>query len=179
MSSSVTNNNSSTTTFSVLYTKNVNPSFKPECSICYKPIEKKMFKCSNPCNKLFHFSCLRTHLEQIEENNDMYSEEGNPPIYRCCYCRRSTNIRLYFLELMAHDLLCLQNSGCYFTQNTIDDLYYKIKHPEFIKNEDGYDSIIYYLENDKHIKKPKQSKRAEFKPLKMPKIRYNKQVMRR
>jgi len=169
------------THFTVLYPKNMNTGINYECSICYKPIEKKMFKCSNPCNKVFHFNCLKQHFEQIEENHYIYSEEEEekPPTFNCCYCRRSTNIRLYSLELMAHDLLCLQNSGCYYTQPTIDDIYYNIKHPEFIKDMDNYDSIIYQLVNDKHIKKPKQSKRAEFKSLKMPKIRYNKRVMRK
>jgi hypothetical protein len=168
---------SSTTNLSVLYTKNLNAVCKYECSICYKPIEKKMFKCSNPCNKLFHFTCLRRHFDQIEENHSIYSEEETPPTYRCCYCRRSTSIQLYSLEIMAHDLKCLQNSGCYFAQDTIDDIYYKIKHPEFIKDMESYESFIYQLVNDKYIKKPKKSKRADFKPLKMVKIRYNKRVM--
>ena len=168
-----------TTHFTVLYTKNMKQGYKYECSICYKPIQKKMFKCSNPCNKLFHFTCLKKHFDQTEENHYIYSEESKHPKYNCCYCRRPTNIRLYSLELMAHDLVCLQNSGCYYTQDTIDDIYYNIKHPEFIKDMDNYHSIIYQLVNDKHIKKPKQSKRAEFKSLKMPRIRYNKRVMRK
>lgn len=131
-----------------------------ECSICYKLIQKKMFICSSPCNKVFHPSCLEKHFEQTEdafyyENN----ENDAVPVFRCCYCRRTTNIRAYVLEVFADSLVSMQKSGCYSVEDALQDVRDELKN-----NTDGdyynYDYEIYMLTDIRRVKKPKQSKRV-------------------
>jgi hypothetical protein len=131
-----------------------------ECSICYKPIQKKLFICSSPCNKLFHPSCLEKHFEQTanafyDENDDNDDE----PVFRCCYCRRTTNINAYLLEVFADSLVSMQKSGCYSVEDALQDVRDELKN-----NTDGdyynFDYEIYMLTDIRRVKKPKQSKRV-------------------
>jgi len=142
-----------------------------ECSICYKLIQKKMFVCSKPCKKVFHPGCLEKHFQQTL---DSAAEEDNyNPIYKCCYCRRKTNINVYFMEMFVDSMISLQNSRCYFTQDVIDDMRHRIKYNPDEEYNDDYE--IYQLHNIQFYKKPKQSKRAEIgnklkKQNKMPRV---------
>ena len=131
-----------------------------ECSICYKLIQKKMFICSSPCNKVFHPSCLEKHFEQTE---DAFYDENNEndaiPVFRCCYCRRTTNINAYLLEVFADSLVSMQKSGCYSVEDALQDVRDELKN-----NTDGdynFDYEIYMLTDIRRVKKPKQSKRAD------------------
>ena len=131
----------------------------PECSICYKLIQKKMFICSKPCNKIFHPSCLEKHFEQTA--NAFYAENDDnddEPVFRCCYCRRTTNINAYFLEVFADSLVSLQKSRCYSVEDALQNVRHDLKN-----NTDGeynFDYEIYMLTDIRRVKKPKQSKRV-------------------
>jgi len=150
------------TQFKLFYTKILHSSSTHsntnfECSICYQSIQKKMFVCSKPCNKVFHSSCLEKQFQLTTDT--AYEEDSGEPVFRCCYCRRTTNINIFFIEVFIDNMVTLQNSRCFFTQDVIDDLRHKIKydpHGEF--NED-YE--IYSLHCTRFFKKPKQSKRTE------------------
>jgi hypothetical protein len=131
----------------------------PECSICYKPIQKKLFICSSPCNKIFHPSCLEKHFEQTA--NAFYDENydnNDEPVFRCCYCRRTTNINAYLLEVFADNLVSMQKSGCYSVEDALHNVCEDLKN-----NTDGdynFDYEIYMLTDIRRVKKPKQSKRV-------------------
>ena len=63
------------------------------------------------------------------------------------------------MELFVDRMVCLQNGGCYYTQEVIDSIRQKIKYnPEGEYNDDYH---IYELKNKRVFKEPKQSKRAE------------------
>lgn len=128
-----------------------------ECAICYQSIQKKMFVCSAPCNKIFHSSCLEKQFQQTTDS--AYEEYIGEPIFKCCYCRRTTNINVFCMELFIDNMVSLQNSRCFFTQDVIDDLRYKIKYDPDGEFREDYQ--IYSLHCTRFFKKPKQSKRTE------------------
>ena len=128
-----------------------------ECSICYQVIQKKMFVCSKPCNKVFHPSCLEKHFQQMADS--AAEEDNNNPIYNCCYCRRTTSINVYLLELFVDNMETLQKNRCFFTQDVIDDVRHRIKYNPESDFDLNYE--IYSLHSTRFFKKPKQSKHAE------------------
>lgn len=131
-----------------------------ECDICYKLIQKKMFICSSPCNKVFHPSCLEKHFQQTADAfYDENDENDGDPVFRCCYCRRTTNIDAYLLEVFADSLVSMQKSGCYSVEDALQDVRNELKN-----NTDGdynFDYEIYMLTDIRRVKKPKQSKRTD------------------
>jgi hypothetical protein len=137
-----------------------------ECAICYKRIynqKNKVFVCSDPCNKVFHPSCMERMIEQIDESAYQADEDAH---YRCCYCRRDFDINYYNLELFMRELLGLKASGGYYVDDVIKQA---TKHyltlPDDIAEEqpEPFSYEIVTLISLAHIKKPKQSKNALFK----------------
>ena len=63
------------------------------------------------------------------------------------------------MELFIDNMVSLQNSRCFFTQDVIDDLRYKIKYDPDGEFREDYE--IYSLHFTRFFKKPKQSKRTE------------------
>jgi len=155
---------------------------RPECSICYQPINKMAIVCSSPCDKLFHASCLEKIFEQeqekqaeeVEETTRFYSE------HRCCYCRRYINVNAYILKKFAHELIALKNSRCYYVDEAFEQVLHNLKKEYNIvefkhsgkksDEEQGQETLyeIYELVCTSRIKTPKQSKHAEFKRTRIP-----------
>ena len=149
---------------------------RPECSICYQPINKMAISCSNPCNKLFHASCLEKIFEQEEEAQaeDVDLTTQFIPTHQCCYCRRYINIKSYTLKKFVHELIALKNSRCFHVdealQQVLHNLNIELKCSPEKKEEFLYTFYeIYELElYTTKIKMPKQSKHAEYKRTRMP-----------
>jgi len=150
---------------------------RPECSICYQPINKMAISCSNPCNKVFHSSCLEkifeqeqeTQAEEVDDTKRFYST------HRCCYCRRYINIRSYTLKKFAHELIALKNSRCFYIDEAFQQVIYNLNielkytqktRDDFWDKETLYE--IYELVCTTRIKIPKQSKHAEYKRTRIP-----------
>jgi len=100
---------------------------------------------------------LEKHFQQITDS--AFEEDNDNPIFNCCYCRRTTNINVYFMELFVDNMETLQNSRCFFTQDVIDAVRHKIKYDPDGDFEEDYE--VYSLYCTRFFKKPKQSKRAE------------------
>jgi hypothetical protein len=77
-----------------------------ECSICYKRIYKRAFICSEPCNNVFHTTCMEKMIYQ-----ECAMMTGIRVPNRCCYCRRNINMNNYNLELYSNKLLMYKNLG--------------------------------------------------------------------
>ena len=135
-----------------------------ECSICYKSINKSFARCSAPCSKPFHTTCMERMMEQTEITA---YEENKDPEHKCCYCRRSIDINQYALQEMARRLTCLSYGGY-----SVGAALIHLKQNYDDKNDSSdisYD--IYQICNLKYEKKPKQAKRSELKKMtKQPRI---------
>jgi hypothetical protein len=140
------------------------PCLQMDCDICYKTINKKYFECGAPCGKVFHIGCIEKMLEQIEETANEVDEDPN---FRCCYCRRGIDLANYGLQLFAQELVNLHR-GSYDVYDAIRRVNFLIKNN---KNPDEDETFDYYeLRDNAFIKKPKQPKRQNLKPLvRMPK----------
>ena len=141
------------------YKKKFNKDENPECDICYKRINNKVFVCADPCNKTFHQTCMETMIEHIESNAD---EEGkDDACYQCCYCRREFDINAYELALFTQTLLSFKGQG-YIVEDAITlSTFNTITHSA---DEDMHYQYSIYLPLDtSFIKTPKQSKRGAFK----------------
>ena len=128
-----------------------------ECAICYKRINTNVFICEKPCNKIFHPACLEKTLEQCQESAHQAGEEI--PEYKCCYCRRHIDMPNYEMEIFLRRLLQLKAGG-YDVNDAM------IKANELIDSGENYDDFEFNIYNPVDIsykKKPKISKRAEFK----------------
>jgi len=141
------------------YRKTFNKDENPECGICYKSVNTKVFVCAKPCNKTFHQACLETMIGHLESNADDAGQED--ACYQCCYCRREFDINSYELELFVQKLMHFKsqgyNIGDAIQQATLNAITY----------EDDYNTSfqfdIYLPMDIRHVKVPKQSKRAEYK----------------
>ena len=130
-----------------------------DCAICYKKINKKYFECGAPCSKVFHTGCIEKMLLQIEETANEVDEDPN---FRCCYCRRGIDLDNYGLQLFAQELIELDR-GSYDVYDAISRIRFLIKNN---KKPDEDETFDYYELRDKaFIKKPKQPKRQNLKPL--------------
>jgi hypothetical protein len=160
-----------------IYTIPKNTCVTMECSICYTPIKKYFAQCSAPCNKIFHTSCMEKMIIETEAAAD---EENKEAKHKCCYCRRSIDIRQYDLQEIGRQLLCLKRGG----YDVIEALQHvqtqfakmiepKMIEPKMIEPADGEDVWynVYYTTTTHFQKKPKQTRRsARQKINKQPRI---------
>jgi hypothetical protein len=88
-------------------------------------------------------------------------EAEEKPHYKCCYCRRSLDMRDYLVQFYIRYVRMLMKTGCYtFLEawhkfeliNPDDSILYK----ESISFEDVGSYHIYEVGDIAHIKKPKQ-----------------------
>ena len=134
-----------------------------ECSLCYKPITKTFFVCSAPCNKIFHVSCMEQSMEQTEQAAWEADEDAE---HKCCYCRRSIDVDKYHLHLMGRHLSTLRAGGCHDVSDAIEQIKEQLSSGTL--EDDDFEYAIYEIRDTKHVKKPKQSKRAECKKTPAP-----------
>jgi hypothetical protein len=134
-----------------------------ECSICYKQITNAFFVCSAPCNKLFHKSCLEQSMEQTAETAFDADEDV---VHRCCYCRRNINMKSYYRQLFARHLKTVSFRGLDVSY-ALAQLAIENDNDNNDEDDDEEEEEIEYLVYDtidiRFMKKPKQSKRTEFK----------------
>ena len=135
-----------------------------ECAICYKRINTNVFICTEPCNKMFHPSCLEKVIEQTEETFET-DDENEEPKHSCCYCRREYDMENYYTEVYLRELKNLRASGYY-----IGDAVSKLKE-DGILTDGEYE--IYMLHNTDDDIKPKNQKIKRSK-IASPHIRVNK-----
>jgi len=143
-----------------------------ECSVCYKSINATFFKCSNPCNKVFHVNCIEQMIEQTRESAYEMDTKAH---HRCCYCRRDIDINKVRLNLFARFLQTLESGYSYDASTALKHVQKKLKKKDkpfdnsTTESEDDDDDDdessyeIYQLTSIQRIEKPKQSKNAEFK----------------
>ena len=148
---------------------------RPECSICYQPINKMAIVCSSPCDKLFHASCLEKIFEQEQEKQAEEVDETTHfyAHHRCCYCRRYINIHAYILKKFAHELFALKNSRRYYVDEALEQVLHNlnIEYKQLGKNSDENQETnyeFYLLVDILKFKPPKQSKHAEYKRTRIP-----------
>ena len=122
----------------------------PECAICYKRIQKDVFICSEPCNKLFHPSCLERMMDETELTAYQYQKDT---LHRCCYCRREIQMETYLKEVYVNALMKMKAGGY-----NVDEALQLIEM-NGINEDEGY--AIYLLTPTEHIKKPKQAKKTK------------------
>jgi len=148
------------------YRQTFNKDENPECGICYKNINKKVFVCAKPCNKTFHSACLRSMIEHLEQNaeNDEDDEEDAICCYQCCYCRREFDINQYELELFLQKLLHFQTHGYHIGDAADKATLNAATYEDDYNTEHQYD--IYMPVDSSYVKMPKKSKRGEFKKTK-------------
>ena len=120
-----------------------------ECAICYKRINEQVFICTEPCNKMFHPSCLQKVIEQTEETFES-DDETDEPTHCCCYCRREYDMDNYYMEVYMRELKSLQAGGFY-----IGDAMDKLM-TEGIIDGDNYE--VYIIVNKEDDIKPKNQK---------------------
>ena len=126
-----------------------------ECSICYKAIGKVFTSCADPCNKVFHNSCLERLMEQTEEA--AYDEDREAE-HKCCYCRRTIDMHYYNLLRVERHLRTMSRN-CYSVSDALQTI-----HFEMYKRDGPDDNIMYeiYEVRDMYYKKkPKQAKRVQ------------------
>jgi hypothetical protein len=123
-----------------------------ECAICYAPIKKVFFKCSAPCNKVFHTNCLEQAMEQTQETAFDHDEE---PEHKCCYCRRQIDVDDYLLQIYARHLETLNASGCYDVREAIEQVDAQMENGQV---DEDVEYVIYELRDTSFQKKPKQAK---------------------
>ncbi len=125
-----------------------------ECAICYKRIDKVFTSCAEPCNKVFHNSCMEQMMAQTEESA---YEEDRDAEHKCCYCRRLIDMPYYDLLRMERALYTM-NRRCYNVHDALHIVYNEMK--KSTPNEDiMYE--IFMLRDIYHEKKPKQAKRVQ------------------
>ena len=156
------------------YRKTFNKTENPECGICYKNINKKVFVCANPCDKTFHQACLETMIDHLEDNAD--NEDKEEVCYQCCYCRREFDINQYELELFVQKLLHFQTRGYNIGDAVQTATLNAVTYEDDYNTEYQYD--IYFPVDPSFVKKPKQSKRADFKNHNKNKNQYKNKKMR-
>ena len=125
-----------------------------ECSICYKAIGKIFTACVDPCNKVFHNSCLERIMEKTKE---AAYEEGRVAEHKCCYCRRSIDMPYYNLLRMERHLRTL-GRNCYSVYDALKRVHFEMKRTN---HEENIVYEVYELRDIYHEKKPKQAKRAQ------------------
>jgi len=135
-----------------------------ECAICYQRIhvqKSKLFVCAEPCNKVFHSSCLARMIDQLEDSAD---QEEADPHYRCCYCRREFDINYYCLNLVLRELMVFKANG-YCVADAVEqakqDYLALVDAPE--KPLENYYYHIETIISSARLKKPKQSKHSMVK----------------
>ena len=136
-----------------------------ECAICYKRINTNVFICSEPCNKMFHPSCLQKVLQQTEDTFES-DDENEEPKHSCCYCRREYDMENYYMEVYLRELKGLQAGG-YYVMNAIN----KLKEDGVVTNG-AYE--IHLLHDTEDDIKPKNQKIKRSK-IAGPHIRVQKQ----
>ena len=138
----------------------------PECGICYKNINKKVFVCAKPCNKTFHLACLESMIDHLEDNADTADndDEDDDVCYQFCYCRREFDINQYELELFIQKLLHCKTQGYYIDDAVETATLNAINYADDYNTEFQYD--IYKPVDSSRVKMPKQPKRGEFKKTK-------------
>ena len=131
-----------------------------ECAICYKRIYTKVFTCSEPCNTAFHPSCIEKMLEQEEKS--AYQADIKVQ-HRCCYCRRDIDMKNYLLEKYSRELLSYQACG-YIISEAVKTITKSLgpDSPDLDDESEG-DIELILLEKQIFIKKPKKSKKDEYK----------------
>ena len=125
-----------------------------ECSVCYKKINRTYFICSSPCNKVFHMDCMYKMMDRTEE---AAYEANEYPQHKCCYCRRSINMRNYLLKNYADTLLISRNTGYYDVSNP---MYKVVQYKSCVfmgKPEEDISYENYELIDTTRVKKPKQA----------------------
>ncbi len=156
-----------------IYTIPKNTCVNLECSICYTPIKKYFAQCSAPCNKIFHTSCMEKMIIETEAAAD---EEDKEAKHKCCYCRRSIDIRQYDLQEIGRQLLCLKRGG----YDVIEALQHvQNQYAKMIEPDGGEDVWynIYYTNTIHFQKKPKQAKRSALTKInKQPRLRLKQNI---
>lgn len=144
-----------------------------ECAICYKAIQKTFFKCSEPCNKVFHVNCLDRALEQTAE---AAWEEDKEAEHKCCYCRREIDIDNYFLQLVARRLITLKASGCYYVEDALRQVKRQMENADSDDEAEELELSIYELRQTYYEKKPKQAKHAAKPFRQQPRMRVKQNI---
>jgi len=150
-----------------------------ECSICYQKINKMAIICSSPCHKKFHPACLEKIFKNEQEcqSEEVEPNEAFTSLHRCCYCRRSINIHYYSLKRFAHELISMKNNRQYDVTQALDRVFHNLKiayskssHNAVEEDEEIMENIyeIYYIEENRRIKTPKQSNHAAYKKTYIP-----------
>ena len=114
-----------------------------ECAICYKRIQKDVFICSEPCNKLFHPGCIERMMDETAYGN----------LHRCCYCRREIQMDSYMKEVYINALMKMKAGGY-----CVDEALQMIEL-NGVNQDEGY--AIYLLMPMEYVKKPKQAKKIK------------------
>lgn len=137
-----------------------------ECAICCKSVNSGFFQCSEPCGKVFHQSCM---LKCMDATIDSAYQNDIDVQQRCCYCRRGINPNVVTLQIFARELHTLNSGGGYDVSDALKQIYQRLtsgdvdsafdETGEYIDRTYEIYSIIYI----EYIKRPKQSKNAEFK----------------
>jgi hypothetical protein len=156
-----------------IHTVNKNTYVELECSICYKSIQKSFAKCSAPCEKMFHTTCMEKMIQQTEENA---YEEDKEAEHKCCYCRRSIDVNRYSLLDVVRRLMCLERGGY-----DVREAQQQVKKALDTNNDEDISYNIYFPLHTHYVKKPKQassfkrssSKRNAPKKINKPHIKQN------
>ena len=114
-----------------------------ECAICYKRIQKDVFICSEPCNKLFHPGCIERMMDETAYGN----------LHRCCYCRREIQMDSYMKEVYINALMKMKAGG-YCVNEALQMI-----ELNGVNQDEGY--AIYLLMPMEYVKKPKQAKKIK------------------
>ena len=138
-----------------IHTVNKNTYVELECSICYKSIQKSFAKCSAPCGKMFHTTCMEKMIQQTEENA---YEEDKEAEHKCCYCRRSIDVNRYSLLDVVRRLMCLERGGY-----DVREAQQQVKKALDTNTDEDISYNIYFPMHTHYEKKPKQAKRSSFK----------------
>jgi hypothetical protein len=100
-------------------------------------------------------------MEKIIEKTEEAAWEADEEEadHKCCYCRRSMNMEMYCLQRLARRLYTLKAGG-YEVSDALNQV-----NEQILNGAEDEDSEynIYELRDDSKIKKPKQSKRADYK----------------
>ena len=112
----------------------------------------------------------------IIETEAAADEEDKEAKHKCCYCRRSIDIRQYDLQEIGRQLLCLKRGG----YDVIEALQHvQNQYAKMIEPDGGEDVWynIYYTNTIHFQKKPKQAKRSALTKInKQPRLRLKQNI---
>jgi hypothetical protein len=98
--------------------------------------------------------------QMMEQAEEAAWQEDKEVEHKCCYCRREINVEKYCLQLVARRLVTLHKGG-YEVKDAMKMIKKQMLDEELEEEDIEYN--IYELHDTHFIKKPKQSKRVDYK----------------